>query len=243
MNLLQARAENTTPLRAKGKCLAKFYVEGKKKPKKENFPIRLWFSPQSYIRLHGDVAFNPRGLELGANDDEFWFSMKPKEIGNSYFWGKWDDGDGFGELKINPKLLLEAFGIIEFTDRRQWSLSEQGRFDILEKYDSQGRLINKVYIYNCDYRIEKIEYFDKNFEPVIVVELSGYKNVDDGFMVPGVINITHCNDNNSSDSFEITLESVKLVETQPTGIFVRPEPKGFKKVFRVIDGTVLEQQQ
>ena len=241
LSLLRMRTQNTVSLKANGQCLAKFYVEDKLH--KENFPVKLWFNPPCQIRLQGNVAFNARGIDLGSNEREFWLAMKPKEIGNSYFWGRWSEGTGLGELKISPKILLEAFGIIGVDGQESWSLSNDGGFDILTKRNSRGMIIKKVHIYNCDYRISKIEYFGDNGQAVVVMELGEYKDVCAGVLVPKVIKIISFNGNGTEDSFRITLRSVKAVEFNKKIFFNRPEPRGFKHIYKIIDGEMVEQQQ
>ena len=243
--ILRSYAGETKPLRATGQCLAKFYADGK--PRKENFLVRLWFNPPAQVRLQGDIAFNPKGLVLGSNEDEFWLAMKPKEIGNSFFWGRWSDGVCLSELKISPKVLLEAFGIIGADDEGSWSLSNEGAFDILTKRTDEGVIIKRVHIYCCDYRVSKIEYFGGHERAVVVVELDGYKEIDKGVLAPGMIKIISFSDDGTEDSFKITLRSMKLGsfnDKQLHALFTRPdEPRGFKHIFRIIDGRMIEQQQ
>jgi len=243
LSLLRSQAQKTVPLKAYGKCRAKFYLEERKKPHKEIFPVKLWFSPPCCVRLQGNVAFNPRGIEFGSNESEFWLSMQPKEIGNSYFWGRWNGETGFGELKISPKVLLEAFGIIEIGDKGGWTLSNGHGFDVLTKQDERGLIIKKVHIYNCDYTVRKIEYFDKAGRPEVVIELDKYEDIYNGASVPAIIRIVSYNDNDTKDSFEIRLDSIKFMQTQPEGLFGRTQPRRFKHVYRIVDGSIVEQQQ
>lgn len=245
LSILRLQSQNAVPLKANGRCLAKFYVEGRKKPKKENFPVKLWFSPPCCVRLQGDVAFNPRGIELGSNDEEFWLSMKPKEIGNSYFWGRWDCGGGFGALKISPEILLEAIGIIEVDDEENWSLSNEGAFDVLTKQNEQGIIIKKIYIRSGNYLVWRIEYFDVTGERVAVTELDKYKQVSEVFFVPAIIKIIRRAEDGREDSAKITLRSIKpakITEEVRRRLFTRPQPKGFKHVYKIIDGNIIEQR-
>lgn len=244
LSVLRIQSQNTVPLKANGKCLAQFYADGKRH--KENFPIKLWFNPPTHIRLHGDVAFNARGIDLGSNESEFWLAMKPKEIGNGYFWGRWDDGAGFGELKISPKILLEAVGIIEVDDRENWSLSKEGVFDVLTKRGKAGSIIKKIYIYNCDRRVRKIEYFGDNEQIAVILELDEYRDIYKGVSVPRVIKAVSFNSDGTEDSFRITLDSIRqqdFSEKLCKALFTRPEPKGFKHIYRIIDDQVVEQRQ
>ncbi len=242
LHCLHRYGENSKPLKANGQCLAKFYAEGK--VQKENFPVKLWFSPPSRIRLHGDVAFNARGIVLGCNENEFWLAMKPKELGNSYFWGRWSDGPALGKLKISPKILLEVFGIVGVRDKRDWFLSNEAGFDILTKQNARGAVNKKVYISGCDYRVRKIEYFGPNEKRVAFVELDDYKDICNGVFVPTLIKVINSNVDGTADSLRITLESVRpyeFTEKQQEVFFVPSEPKGFENVFRVENDRLMRQ--
>ena len=247
LKILRGYADDVWPFKANGKCVASFYVEGKNKPKRENFAVKLWFEPPSNIRLNGDVAFNPRGIDLGANKQEFWLSMKPKEIGNSYFWGLWSDGLSFGNLKISPKVLLEAFGNIEINEDEPWSLLTRDRYDILSKRNEQGKLAKRVHIYHWDYRVRKIEYFNDNGVPIVVLELDAYRDIYDGFLVPTVVKLISYNADGTEDSFRIKLDSIKRLESfrkkTSDKLFTRPRTRGFKNIYQLAEGRIIEQSK
>ena len=219
--------------RANGKCLLSYYDEQDKR-KSENFPIKLWSEPPGRFYLQGDVAFDPKGIVLGSNQREFWLSMKPKEI-SSYIWGQWSQQSCFEELAINPELLLEALGILELDTDGNWSLLNSGVFDILTKHQAGG-IVKKVYVYNCDHLVRRIEYFDADGKVLVVTELDGYKTVSQDFWVPSVINIVRHRQDGRSDSVSITLSSIKpvqLTEKQRSRLFYRPEPDGFKHIYKL----------
>ncbi len=246
LSLLRSRTENIVPLKANGRCLLQYYDEDEKY-KKENFAVKLWVNPPSQICLQGDVAFNPKGIVLGSNKDEFWLSMKPKEI-SSYWWGKWAEGDGFGGLKINPKNLLEAFGVSGVSDAENWSLSKEGDFDVLTERDDKGTETRKMYINRCGYMVRKIVYFDVNGQVLVVTELDEYEEVSEGFFVPAVIKIIRPVKESEQGLFSIalSLRSIRATdfsEKQKGRIFIRPEPRGFEHIYKIIDGTTIEQRQ
>lgn len=239
---LQTQRQKAVSLKANGQCLVQFYAEGK--PHKERFPVKVWVNPPAQIRLHGDVAFNPRGIDLGSNEHEFWLAMKPKEI-SAYWWGRWAEAGSLSALKINPETLLDALGIAEVGDRDGWSLSNEGAFDILTKRNSDNKITKKIYIYNCDYRIAKIKYFNANGKAVVVTELE-YKQGFKGFSVPDVITIVTHSEDDKEYSFRITLKSVKaynFTRKKQDIFFTSPGPKGFEHIFRIIDGEMIEQPQ
>ena len=235
---------NQFPFRANGQCLMEYYAEGKKH--RENFQVKLWVNPPARIYLQGDVAFDPKGIVLGSNEDEFWLAMKPKEI-SSYWWGQWSESSSLKELMISPKTVLEAFGIAAVDSDENWSLSNEGAFDVLTKRDERTET-QKIYIYSCDYRIRRIEYLDVNGQAAIVTEMGRYKEVSGRFSVPTIIKIVNRAEGTIEDSVSITLRlrSVKswnFSEKAQRRLFTRPEPRRFKHIFRIIDGEMIEQVQ
>ena len=312
LDSLRLTSESVLPLKATGRCVARFYVENKEHH--ESFPVTLWVNPPAQIRLHGDVFLNPRGIVLGSNEREFWLAIKPKEI-STYHWGLWSEQNSSQSIIINPKILLEAIGIVgvggfdpiysiigditpeggdavvdyldlaEFTNhwletstspdwnpecdmapqptpdekvdfmdfavlaehwKEDWSLSNEGVFDVLTKRNGQGRTIKKVYIHSCDYRVFKIEYFNVDGEVMTVAELYKYKEMSREFFVPRVIKIITYAQEGREDSIIITLKSVKpdkFDKKKQDFYFNRRELKGFKHIYRIIDGRMIEQPE
>ena len=239
LSILRARSQDTAPIKANGQCLATFYADGK--AHKENFPVKLWLNPPFEVRLQGDIGFNARALVVGSNEDEFWLSIKP-EI-SSYWWGKWSEQDSLGNVKIDPKLVLEAFGAVEIEDDENWSLSNEGGFDVLTKRDGQGAVTKKMYVHSCSFVISKIEYFHGDGQAGIVAELSEYKEVGEGFSVPTAVKIASGNPDGTEDSFRITLGSVRGAEftgKKKTVLFGRSVPRGFEHVYEIIGGRCVE---
>jgi len=238
---LKSNLENIVSLKATGRCNARFYVEGKKY--KESFPVTVWLNPPAQIRLHGDLFLNPRGIVLGSNEREFWLAIKPKEI-STYQWGLWSEQNSPETLMLNPKTLLEAFGIVTADEGEGWSLSNKGPFDVLTRRNIQGRIIKKVYIYNCNYQVFKIEYFNPNGKVVVATELHKYKEFYKGFFVPRIIKITTNTEKGCEDSVTIYLNSVKQdkFDREKQNIYFNPrKPKGFKHIYKIINGNMIEQ--
>jgi hypothetical protein len=243
LSLLRLRLENTVPLKANGQCLLQYYAEGKK-PEKENFPVKLWVNPPVELYMQGDVAFDPKGIVLGSNEDEFWLAIKLKEI-SCYWWGRWSERSYPEKLMISPRLVLEALGVMAAGDEENWSLSNEGAFDILTKQEGSIKT-KKIYINTCDYLVRRIEYFDNEGRAAIIMELDKYKKVSGDFFVPGTIKIINCTDGSEENSAQITLSSVKstnFTDNQRRRLFVRPQPQGFKHIYKIVDGNVIEQPQ
>jgi len=240
---LRSKSENIVPLKATGRCVTRFFIEDKKY--KESFPVTLWVNPPAQMRLHGDLFLNPRGIVLGSNEREFWLAIKPREI-STYHRGLWSEQGSSQSLLINPKTVLEALGVVAVGDDEGWSLSSEGAFDVLTQRNNQGRTVKKVYIYSCDYQVSKIEYFNEDEQTVAVTELYKYKEVSEGCFVPRAIKIVTHAQESRADSFIITLKSVKpykFDKKKQDDYFTRRKPKGFKHVYRIIDGNIIEEPQ
>jgi hypothetical protein len=256
LSSLRLQLENAVPLKANGQCLLQYYAEDRK-PKKENFPVKLWVNPPVEIYMQGDVAFDPKGIALGSSEDEFWLAIKLKEI-SCYWWGRWSEGSRPEKLMISPRLVLEAFGIAAVGDIESWSLSKEGAFDVLTKQKG-GIETKKIYINNgstgspsqaksrdCDYLVRRVEYFDDDGRATVVTELDKYKKISKDFSVPSVIKIINRTDSNKEDSVQITLSSVKpanFTDKQRKRLFIRPQEQGVKHIYKIVDSNIIEQPQ
>lgn len=229
------------PFRASGQCFATVYENDKKR--KEEFSIKVWFNPPGELRLFGDIAFNARGLDIGSNAKEFWFAAKPKELGTSFTWGQWDQQQEF-VTNLGPKILLDAFGGIDFDRDAGWLLSNEGPFDILTR-KSEGRIVKKIYIYCCDYRVRKIEYFDDKGGLSIVLELSNYSIRFDGLSFASQMLLRLVHPGQKEDSFRINFGTVSAFEytsEKREAFFQKPTNlEGFKHVYQIINGQLIEQ--
>jgi hypothetical protein len=237
---LNQRRRQTRPIRANGQCLLRYRVEGKEH--KENFPVKLWVNPFDEVYLQGDVAFDAAGLALGANADEFWFWLKPKEV-STYWWGEWSQAGVWNRLVLSPAMVLEAFGGVNIRDG-DWSLTRDGDFDVLVLHSGQDAVLKRVYIEQCNYVVAKIEQFDSAGRVAVRAEFADYKQIAEGFFAPASIRIVAVAGDGSEDSVEISLASVqstKLSGQQRQRFFVRPQPRGFGHVYKIIDGAAVEQ--
>jgi len=246
LSVLKARSQNAVPLLAKGRCVLKYYDEDKKE-RKESLPmVRVVVNPPVEIYLQGDATLVPKAIVLGSNEREFWLALRPKEI-SIYWWGQWSEQVSSEGLTINPRTVLEAIGIVEINAEENWSLSNEGAFDVLTRQE-QGAVIKKIYISSRDYLIKKIEYFDSNGQAVAYTELGDYKEVSDGFFVPALIKIIAYGQNNGEESLSIDLDLKSIgpktiTEGMQNFYFNRPEPRGFKHVLVNEGGKWIEQEQ
>jgi len=223
LDALKANAARATALGANGKCLLTYHVDGKKH--KESFTVKLRVSPPRDMYLQGDIAFDARGIVAGANEREFWLAIKPKDI-STYWHGQWAEVRGSEGLIFNPRVMLEALGIADVGEggENDWSLVNEGPFDILVLRDNTGVVQKKVYVYCCDYVVRKIEYFSGYEQLEMSAELGKYVEVADGFSVPTTITISR-HAGGEKDSARVTLstpEVVTLNERQVQVLFNPP---------------------
>jgi hypothetical protein len=236
LSAMRSQSANAVGLKAKGQCRFEFYEKGKLR--KQNLTVRVWMNPPDEIYVQGDASVVPKAVILGSNAEEFWLAVRPKEV-STYWWGRWSEQGSVGKVKIDPRVVLEAFGAVEAGYGQDWSLSVEGPFDVLTMRGEEGRVVKKVYVYNCDYRVANIEYYDEAGQVAVEAELRNYRKVSEGFWVPRVIRISNFSSGRKRDSIRITLKSVKEFEYTDEArgkIFGRREPRGFKHEWRIIKG-------
>jgi len=244
LSLLKSRAEGALSLRASGDCLFYYYADGK--GHKEHFPIKIWVNPPVEIYLQGDIGFDPKGIMAGCNARSFWFSIKPEL--STYQWGLWAEAGRVGQMMLSPRVVLEALGVAavdgQAVGRDNWSLSNDGAFDILTQRSRDGTAIKSIYIYNCNSTVSRIEYFDSDGKVVVAAKPDDYKQLAGGFSVPRVVKIIHYGQDNSEDWFRVRLNSIKtttFTKKQRKGLFARPDPRGFEHVYKIIGNDLAEQ--
>jgi len=247
LELLQRRWANATPFKANGQCLLQYYDADRQELKNENFPVKLWVNPPSRFCLHGDIAFNGRGIELGSNEQSFWLVTKPKQI-RGYWWGRYDDNnnsassDCFAELPLGfgPQDMLEGLGLARPSKEAadvDWVLSNDGACDVLTHYDETGRAIKKLYVNCCDFLFRRIEYFDTSGQRTVLIKPAAYKQITPHLLVPSRITIVHYAPDGTKDSLRINLRSIKptgFSETLQRKLFNRPSSKKFEHVYKIV---------
>jgi len=244
---LQRNAQNMAPFRADGHCFLEYYAEGKTTPQKDDLIVQqLWVEPPVNFYLQGDKHLIPRALILGSNEREFWLAIRPKEI-SLYVWGRWSEQESSEGPTINPRTLLEALGIGEIDTREDWSLKNKGAYDVLTKRE-RGAITKKIYVFSCDYRVRKIEFFDSNGQVAAVAELDQYEDVSEGFLVPALIKVITYSQVERDKPFTFTLKlkrlrPTKISEPQRKYLFTRRPPDGFKNVGRIVNGELINDSQ
>jgi mRNA-degrading endonuclease RelE of RelBE toxin-antitoxin system len=259
--ILVSRSQNAGPMRANGRCLWQYHSKGK--PQKEDFAVKLWVNPikshgkqgseislpaadrpnpPAQIYMQGDVGFDARGIVVGSNEQEFWMLIKPKA--SSYSWGRWSEQGSALNLTNISGTLVEALGIVEVVNEKNWSMAKKGPFDILTRRNDEGRIIKKLHVGSYDYLVRVVEYFDADEKVVAVVKLGKYKRVYENFFVPGRVGVVVRGPSvEESASVALTLDSIKptsFSEEQLNLFFNRPKTKGYKHIYRIINGRMTE---
>jgi hypothetical protein len=245
IDTIRQHSEKISSFWAKGKCRLTYYDKGKKHPETENMDVTVLVKSGLEIYLQADIGLISKAVIAGSNKDEFWLAIRPDEI-SSYLSGQWSQLNSTHNILLNPRTVLEAMGVTEVQTQSDWSLSNQGVYDILTKKEN-GVIAKKIYIYCCDYSIRKIEYFDNNGFLSIVAELKEYKTVSNEFSIPGKIEITTSLEKQKEDTISLALEfgsvETRQITAKQDDLF-RPSPaKGFKNIYKLIDGQWIEQSQ
>jgi hypothetical protein len=237
---LTSQSENMVPLFTnKGSFSIEYY--DKDQMRKQHFSIRaLLIKPPSEIFMQASTGIVEKAMVLGSNETEFWLEVKPEL--SSYWWGQWSQQNSDTGLLINPKTLLEALGISQIDTNANWSLSNENGNDVLTK-TIQGIVTKKIYIYCCDYRIKKIEYYDNQGKPVALAKLGKYREVSPRFFIPFSIAINSMSKNiEETFNLEITLDSINpATEKQEKFSIVQPKVEKLDHIYQVINGQWFEQ--
>ncbi len=230
-----AHSNNIMPLKANGECKLQYYTEDGQE-QKEQFPIKVRIVPPNRIYVQGGPLFMPKAILLGANEREFWAWLKPDEI-STYWWGRLSETEGcFEMLAMSPSNILEALGVVGIENPEGWSLWNNGVFDVLEKQNAGGSTVQRIFVNCCDYMPRRIEYFDDAGQMVLVTMLDKYKPTSGRFSVPRSVKIIRFGKEDRHDFIDIKLNSIQptfFSRKQLDFMFSRPEPKGFKHVYRI----------
>ncbi len=235
---LAEHRENIKGVRAGGKVILQYY-DDKGKLHKEKLGLTLRYYPPDLLYFRGDVLAQ-EVLRMGTNADEFWVTLKPKEISSYHFGGMSDARNCPSYYWIDPQNLLDALGVVR--EYLSGALSSRDGFDVITETVS-GRAQKRLYIDRCDYRVRKIEYADPYGDIKAVTQLDKYVQNGDESFVPSRIRML---DHDSKATVEVRLQNVRRfepTERQLDGkLFRRPETKGFEHVYRLNNGCSFEQQ-
>lgn len=225
---IHGHAEKATGFRAYGTSYHGF-VDEEGKSHTFNFQCRLWFTPSQHVRLisHATMRGN---IDLGCNQDEFWMAIKP-EI-STYYWGRWDRALDEGLLPINPKVVLEAIGIVDMGDPGDWVLEEKEDNMVLTRTYAQAGLIKQVRVHRKSLRIKYIQYSDTDGTPLIVANLAGHRARTKDFAVPTIIRVTAFERGKKVGWITLKLKDFRADDLSPKK-FKRPSERGFEHIIDV----------
>ena len=238
---LRANAQDATAIWINGKCLLRYHDDGKKR-KEGPWDTYLRVNPPGHMYFQIDAPFNIKAIVAGANEREFWLAIKPKEV-STYWHGQWAEVRRSEGLLFNPRVMLEGLGIADVGEggEADWSLTNEGPFDILALRDMAGTLVKKVYVYNCDYVVRKIEYYDLYGHPEMTVELGRYVQVTEDFSVPTEITVLYLKDmEENSARFTLSRPKVKSFTERQRSILFNPlspdKIDGYENRLELVDG-------
>lgn len=243
---LVAHAQQAAPFKANGQILLTYHEPDSRKEKRHNIPMQLWFNPPREVYIQGTIAVDPKAVIIGSNRESFWLALRPKEM-STFYIGDWSEVRSVEGLMMSPRVVLEAFGIIVDGEPNVggWSLKNEGPYDILTKRNEAGRLVERVYVYACDYLVRKIEFFDQNQKVAAVAQLGDYKPLTGSFQVPTRVLVTTTGPAKRTDSIDITLTSTKGMEFKEQVrklIFNPPKSDGFERMYALVDGKWVRQR-
>ncbi len=226
--ILQLQKQNVQPMMASADCVMS-WCDKKGKKKEERVSGSMAFVPPDKIFFKGDKFGE---IRFGTNEAEFWLRIKPEL--DSYWWGSKILADQCDQmLLVNPANIAEALGIVDVTP--DWKLIYRDGCDILSLYEDQ-KLKKRVYVNACDYRIERIEYFDGYGMKKVSVELTAYWAGDDGLMVPSTIRVGSFDSLDAEESsVQIKLKHIRPLppEKQKKKLFTRPGRDGYEHVYQL----------
>ncbi len=226
---LSLQRTNAQPMIASADCTMS-WRDDKDSEKKEQVSGKMAYVPSGKIFYKGDKFGE---IRFGANETEFWLRIKPEV--DSYWWGEKSLADECNEmLLVNPAQIAEALGIVEVT--ADWRLDNHDGYDILSLHEDE-KLKKRVYVNTCDYRIEKIEYYDAYGMKKISAELADYWANEDDPMVPTKISVSYFDSlGDEESSVQIELKHIKpMSEKQKKNedLFKRPGRDGYEHMYRL----------
>lgn len=217
LRTLEANAATAVPMRTKGEAMLVYHVPEKRTAERNNLLLEVRYEPPADIYVQGDVSVKPKVVIMGSNPDQFWLALSVEDI-SDYYLGDWSEVRGAeGQMVgMSPQVVLQAFGILgdpnAWGEPDSWTLANKGPYDILTGRDESGRTVKRVFVYACDYRVYKIEYFDLGGKVIAVAQLGAYEPVKEGFYVPTQIRIVSTAPDGRKDSMDIKLSGLKPYE-------------------------------
>jgi len=186
---LLEQAKALTPTQIKGTCRLDYLDEDGTWRESSAFRMKLWLDPPYNLYVQIAVTMGPNGkIFLGTNQEAFWLSIKP-EI-NTYWHGRWNDMPAVTDMKLNPGIVLESLGVIQFAQDETWTLANHEGMDVLTCTESSSEQVTKRIVVNTKkYQPSKILYYDDLGNVAVSADMGRYKVVG-GQILPTLIYIT-----------------------------------------------------
>ncbi len=186
---LQAHSQTFRSTQINLMCKLSYWDEERKWRNLTGFKMKLWLEPPCNLYLVGNAVPGPEGkIFMGANQEEFWLSIRP-EI-NTYWHGRWDDMPDVTRLELNPKVVLESLGLVEFAPHETWELDNQRGVDVITcTHVTSGRVTKRLFVDTRKYQLKRILYYDTMGEVAVVVDLERYRVLDGRNSVPTGIRV------------------------------------------------------
>jgi hypothetical protein len=238
------RNKALTTFKASGKAV--YHYIDNDKPRSESVKLIVQIDPPSRMSVVGNSVIG-RVVQMGANDREFWLAVRPKEI-SKYLWGDWSGRDNestavkqcVDKFWFGPARWYEALGLIDANGgpAGTWKLSSWGGYDVLEKIGPNGKFVKRVYIYNCDYTVREIDYYDSMGIIIAVTEMSDYVAVEGAqdWKVPSKLRLVTAADTPAEQALEIELSNAakaQFNDRQLELLFKRPAMGGFDHILKM----------
>lgn len=225
---LDEQRRGLVPLQATAQCRME-WRDAEGRVRRERFDAQVRFMPphQLFFRGHrfGEIRF-------GTNEDEFWLRIKPEL--DTYWYGTRELAQECSHvLMMNPVNLTEALGLVEID--AQWELFHRDGWDLLTQRDN-GRPVKRVYVDGCDYRVRRIEYYDRFGEISAATDLADYTTVADGVAIPTSIRLATIYRGLEESSAQINLQNIRQFEPTPTqarNLFERPGRDGYGTLLKL----------
>lgn len=233
LSALRSHASQVGPMRASGRCRLG-YIDDKGEKGKHEFPVKLFLEPPYNVYMHGTPGVGPGGVvSLGSNREEFWLSIKP-EI-NTLYWGVWKEASPGSHRLVNPRVVMEAMGLVDFQDSNRWRLENRDGYDILSEVDASGALFKQIFVNPCDDLVDRIVYLDEFGATTVTVDLKEYIKLNQTFSLPTRVHIINYVGGQEMDSLRLSLardgfQEKEFSDKQRARMFTRPKDGGYDLV-------------
>lgn len=227
---LNAQHQPTGPIQATSRCVLQ-WLDADNKTRRESFDAQVRVVPPDKIFFRGDKFGE---IRFGTNENEFWLRIKPEM--DTYWYGTRQQAQKCPtELLLNPCNLAEAVGRVEIDTT--WELFHRDGWDWLTLRE-QGRPVKRIYVDCNDYRISRIEYFDREGQVMAATELSNYTQTGNGVLMPTTIRLITIYKGLEESSAQFGLQGIRRLEAteaQMEKLFRRPGRDSYGTVLRLDD--------